>query len=148
MPVRPHHHRLPRAHVDPIDERAPALALLVRSLADPAVHETVVLVLDDAHRGVALVTVSGTDQPDHVIEVVEFIARPESQRGPAAALVVASVRPDGGIVEGDGDRWLEMCDLAEAGGLELVEWFVIGRGVSCPRDLLAVPPRWPGARPD
>ena len=145
MSARPSHHRFPRARIDPIDGRAPALTLLLDSLADPPEHETVVLVLDDARCGVAVVSVAGTDRPDHVLDVVEFLARPG--HSDAAALVVASSRPGGGLVDGDGDRWLEMCDLAETAGLELMEWFVVGSAISCPRDLWAVRPRWPGARP-
>ncbi len=50
--------------------------------------------------------------------------------------------PAGGPLEGDGDRWLEMSDLTSAAGVELVEWFVIGDDIHCPRDLLGEPPRW------
>lgn len=146
MSARPFHHRFPRARIDPIDGRARALELLLASLADPPVDETVVLVLDDARCGVAVISVAGTDRPEHVIDVVEFLAHPTNVD--AAALVVASSRPGGGIVDGDGDRWLEMCDLAETAGLELVEWFVVGAAISCPRDLWAAQPRWPGARPE
>ena len=49
------------------------------------------------------------------------------------------------IVDGDVDRWLGMCDLADAAGLELIEWYVVGAAVRCPRDLVGMPPRWPGA---
>ncbi len=142
MPVRPRHHRVPRARLDPITEPETALPLLVATLSVPPVHETVVLVLDDARCGVGVVSVSGTDRPDQVAEVVECLAHPELFDGLGAGLVVASSRPHGGIVDGDIDRWFEMCDLAEVAGLELVEWFVIGSTITCPRDLVGVPPRW------
>ncbi len=35
-----------------------------------------------------------------------------------------------------------MSDLTSAAGVELVEWFVIGDDIHCPRDLLGEPPRW------
>ena len=62
--------------------------------------------------------------------------------GRLGALVMATVRPGGGPLEDDGDRWLEMSDLTSAAGVELVEWFVIGDEIHCPRDLLGEPPRW------
>jgi hypothetical protein len=145
MPVRPHHHRVPRARIDPITDADIAVQLIVGALSHPPRFESVVLVLDDAHRGVGIVSVSGTPHPDQAVEVVECLARPELFDGQGAALVIGSSRPNGGIVDGDLDRWLEMCDLAETSGFELVEWFVIGSTVRCPRDLTAIRPRWRGA---
>jgi hypothetical protein len=141
-----HHHprRLPRARVDPITDSADALALIRRVLATPARPETIVVVVDDAHRGLGLVSVSGTTEPDQVVTVVECLAQPAAFDGEAGGLIVASVRPGGGVEPGDVDRWFEMSDLSDAAGLELVEWFVVGRSISCPRDLVGAPPRWPG----
>jgi hypothetical protein len=139
-----HAHRIPRARIDTIACAADALALIQRVLAVPASHETIVIVLDDAHRGLGIVSVSGTSEPDQVVTVVECIARPDLFGGEGAALVVASNRPAGAVTADDIDRWFEMCDLSEVAGVELVEWFVIGRSVSCPRDLVGAPPRWRG----
>jgi hypothetical protein len=61
-----------------------------------------------------------------------------------ASLVVASVRPEGGLLPGDVDRWLEASTRCEQRGIVLLEWYVMGRyGPECPRDLLGEPPRWP-----
>jgi hypothetical protein len=58
-------------------------------------------------------------------------------------LVVATVRPCGATQQGDVDRWLEASAIADAHGVELIEWFVIGpAGPECPRDLLGEPERW------
>ena len=35
-----------------------------------------------------------------------------------------------------------MSDIAEHVGVELLEWFVFGNAVTCPRDRLGEPPRW------
>ena len=139
-------HRFPRARVDPIDSAPIALGLL-RRIAVPEQHETLLLVLDDARRGLAVVTVTDTDDDDHVLTVVDTLARPDLCGGEAAALIVASVRPFGTTTPADVDRWFEMSELADQGGLELVEWFVIGRSVSCPRDRVGAPPRWRAAEP-
>ena len=48
-------------------------------------------------------------------------------------LAVLSERPD---------RTVQMSEIAELSGVEVLEWFVIDRAVSCPRDRLGEPPRW------
>lgn len=139
-----HPRRVPRARIDPIDTEADALALVRGVLAIPARYETIVIVLDDARRGLGVVSVSDTTDPDQVIGVVECLARPDLFDGDGAALIVATARPGGTVDDGDIDRWLEICDLTDAAGVDLVEWFVVGRSISCPRDLLGAPPRWKG----
>lgn len=137
------HHRLPRAGIDPIGTADAAFLTVSMAVQRPLRHETIVVLLDDARRGLALAVVSDTTRPDDVIEVVECIAGPAAQGGRVAAIVVATVRPAGtDLVTGDIDRWLEMSDLTEQMGVELLEWFVIGSEVSCPRDRLGEPPRW------
>ncbi len=142
MRPTPIHRRLPRAGLDPIGEPAAALSTISLAIHRPLRHETIVLLLDEAHRGRTIVTVSGTVDPDSTIEIVEFLTQGvECER--LGALVIASVRPgDGGELDADIDRWLEMSEIAALTGVELLEWFVIGRTVSCPRDLLGEPPRW------
>ena len=136
-------HRLPRAGVDPIDDAA-ALAVIRLALHQPPIHETVALVLDGDRTGRTVVVVDGTEQPDSVLAVVETLAESIAASGRDGALVVASMRPNGGPVEADEHRWLEASDLADDVGVELVEWFVLdGEGATwCPRDLLGEPPRW------
>ncbi len=136
------HRRLPRAGIDVIDDSPTAFAMLSLSIHRPLRDETIVLLLDEAQCGKAIVVVSGTADPDAVIEVVDCITNTTE---PLAAIVVGSVRPnDDGTTEvgGDVDRWLEMSDIADAAGVDLLEWYVIGRSVRCPRDLLGEPPRW------
>jgi hypothetical protein len=147
MQLAPVHRRLPRAGIDPIGDADTAFVTISMAVHRPLRHETIVALLDDDRCGISLVVVSGTDQPDAVIEVVECLLDPALHDGRVGALVVASVRPDGQHPEsGHGsyevDRWLEMSDLAEQAGIELLEWFVIADDVSCPRDLLGEPPRW------
>ncbi len=145
------HRRLPRAGVDPIDDADSAFVTLSMAVHRPLRDETVVILLDDARCGVAIAVVTDTTSPDAAIEVVECLADPCAHGGRVAAMIVASVRPGGtdpATAAGDIDRWLEMSELAEQAGVELLEWFVIGRDVSCPRDDLGELPRWPhvGAR--
>ena len=141
-------HRAPRAGIDPVESAPAALAVIQLAMHLPPTDETIALVLDDDHRGRTIVVVDGTDHPDSVLDVVERLVDSIATSGRDGALVVASIRPDGGPLEDDGDRWLEASELADAAGVELLEWFVIdgppGSGTAwCPRDLLGEPPRWP-----
>ena len=139
------HHRLPRAGVDTISCAETALLALAMAIQRPLRAETVTLLLDDQRRGIAVAVVSGTHQPDDVLEVVECFTRSAAHGGRVGSIIVASVRPDRSdeaTTSTDVDRWLEMSDIAEQAGVELLEWFVIGGDVRCPRDQLGEPPRW------
>lgn len=147
MQLAPVHRRLPRAGIDPIVDFDAAFVTISMAVHRPLRHETIVALIDDARRGISLVAVSGTEHPDAVVEVVECLLDPARHGGRVAGLIVASVRPgehptgaDG--APGDIDRWLEMSDLSEQAGIELLEWFVIADDVRCPRDQLGEPPRW------
>jgi hypothetical protein len=139
------HYRLPRAGVDRISSAETALLMLAMAIQQPLRAETVTLLLDDQRRGIAVAVVSGTHQPDDVLEVVECFTHSATHGGRVGSIIVASVRPqlsDESTIATDVDRWLEMSDIAEEAGVELLEWFVIGGEVTCPRDQLGEPPRW------
>lgn len=144
--------RLPRAGIDAIDDAETALAMIAMAIERPLRDETIVLLLDGARRGRAIVVVSGTEAPDSVVEVVECLTQGEGCEE-LGAVIVCTVRPPAVAAEpidrpgdeiddGDVDRWLEMSEIASLAGVELLEWFVVGREISCPRDLLGEPPRW------
>lgn len=146
-------HPVPRAHLDAITDPDTALALVASAASRPPSAETIVVLLGHDRTGSCIVIVDGTDPPDREVDAVEAIAGAveharvehagvEHARHHVTAMIVASVRPGGGVVLGDADRWLEMSSVAEHHGLVLVEWFVCGHEVDCPRDLLAEPPRW------
>jgi hypothetical protein len=147
-PTPPGATRLPRAGIDPIDCETTALAVVRTAAAWPLRHETIVVLLDDAHCGIGLVVVSGTSDPDAVVEVAERILDPVVHDGRVAAAIISSSRPgddmrgDGGGVLRDADRWLELDEIATGAGVELLEWFVLGDGLSRPRELVNAPPRW------
>jgi hypothetical protein len=140
--TRHHHHRPPRAGVDPITDDSAALVTIGLAMHDPPRPETIVLMLDERRCGIALVVVSGTTRPDDVLEVVECLTRPAATAERVDAIVVASVRPGHDATLGDGERWPVLADLAEQHGVELVEWFVIGRTIIRPREAAGARPRW------
>lgn len=147
MRLAPIHHRLPRAGIDRISSHDTALLTLAMAITRPLRHETIVLLLDDQRRGIAVAVITDTRHPDDVVEVVECLTRPATHNGRLGAIIVASVRPGADATSGSGpdddvDRWLELSEIAEASGVELLEWYVVGTDITCPRDLLGELPRW------
>lgn len=136
-------HRFPRAHADPIDDAR--AQLVIGSVIDvPLRHEIVALVLDHQRRGIAIVNVDRVDDPEGVHAVAELVIELARRHRPARAVILASVRPDGGDELDDVERWLDLDHDLAAAGVELVEWYVIGTSVSRPRALLGEPERWDG----
>jgi hypothetical protein len=138
--VTPRHIRrgLPRGFIDPIESRADALAVL--SLAAPFGHDTVAILLDTERRGIGIVVVTGTTDPDALFRVIDLCI--QARYTDLAGLVLASSRPGGDMETTDRERWIEATVHCDDAGIELVEWFVIGEHVACPRDLTGEPPRW------
>jgi hypothetical protein len=127
-----------------VDSADAALSVIAASMQLPPQQQVIVLVLDPDLGGNAVVVVDGTDSPDAVIDVFELLAEGATEADHPATFVVASVRPGYDALPGDADRWLELSEIAEEHGCELLEWFVLSDDVAwCPRDLLAEPPRWP-----
>ena len=147
MQLVPVHRRIPRAGIDPIDDADTAFVTISMAVHRPMRHETILVLLDDARCGIGVVVVTDTSEPDDVLEVIECVLAPSAHGGRVSAVIVASVRPDTTTMTvrrdtDDVDRWLEMSDLTEQSGIELLEWFVITDDVSCPRDQLGEAPRW------
>jgi len=135
--------RAPRARIDPIRSSAEALALVHLAIQHPLQAETVVFLLDDAGFGDTVIVVSGTEDADSMLSVVDCLATAGSTVPQLTSMVVASVRPHGGMQTDDIDLWLEASDIVHEHGLDLVEWFVIGTaGVECPREVFGEPERW------
>lgn len=146
-PLHDRHRRpLPRAGIDRIDTLERALDLLANIASCPLVPETLVIGLDPGLRGRSILVVDGTLHPDALLEAVDTVIGSRRGRPPSTAgesLLAATVRPGGHVFDSDVDRWLEASWATDAVGVELLEWFVIGDGITCPRDLLGERPRWP-----
>jgi len=134
--------RVPAARVDPIDSDDDALAVTAIALSRPLVAQTLVILLDGERRGLTILCVNDTADPDAMFEVLDrCILSPDLEE--FAALILVTVRPGGSVDPEDVDRWLEASDECALFGLELLEWFVVGDDeVICPRDLIGEPPRW------
>jgi hypothetical protein len=64
--------RPPRACIEPIDCHESGLRTVVRLAHMPPRDETIVVLLDDDRRGIAVVSVVDTVLPDSVVEIVEL----------------------------------------------------------------------------
>lgn len=127
-----------------VDSAEAAVERIMSAAEHPPRPEVVVLVLTPDFLLQTVLVVDDTRSPDAVVEVIELVTESAAEAGREAMLVVASVRPGLGPLPGDVDRWIELSDLADTHGCELLEWFVISDGVAwCPRDFLVEPPRWP-----
>jgi hypothetical protein len=101
------------------------------------------MLLDDRRRGCSVMVVTGTIDPDALFDVVAICVEATRRDPDISAVVLASSRPDGDARPDDVHRWLEASDQCRAGGLELVEWFVLGRsGAQSPRESFGEPDRW------
>ena len=128
--------------------RSPRLQLVDLAISRPLRPETVVLLADDAHLGHTCFIVSGTSCVDDVLDVAALVAE-VAERSPAVhAVVLATVRPAEpiGVSErSDLDRGLELLELFEDAGVELLDWFVIGpEGSSSLREQTGLPLLWRG----
>ena len=131
-------HLVPRGGVDPIRSRADALAVL--ALAAPFGDDTAAILLDADRRGVGILVVTGTTDPDAIFRVIAACGN--ARRPEIAGLILPTSRPGADVVVDDLDRWLEASLQCDDLGIDLVEWFVIGTHITCPRELAGDPPRW------
>ena len=144
MPHTLHHPSAPPAR---LTDGVAALQLVDLAVSRPLRSETVIFLADDAHLGHTCFVVSGTSAADDVLDVAALVVE-VAERSPAVhAVVLATVRPVEPIASGrsDLDRGLELLELFEAGGLELLDWFVISPdGASSLREGTGLPPLWRG----
>jgi len=116
------------------------------TMKHPPESDTIAILLDHERRGLSIFTVTGTTDPDAMFDVLDIIVGVgEGGSDRLGGMILASIRPGGRVEPEDVDRWLEASEITELGGLELVEWFVVGDNTACPRDLLGEPPRWNAA---
>jgi hypothetical protein len=133
---------IPRAHRDPLRTSIDALLLIMLLLDTNAQDETMVFVLDDARRGIGIMRVTGTGDPDSLLGVVDSVAEASQSSPGAAGLILVSARASSAISVDDLRRWHEADESCSDADLDLVEWFVVSTEVSCPRELCGVAPRW------
>jgi hypothetical protein len=145
------HHR-PSVRAIPIQGSRDALDVVSLAAAEPLRAETIALLLDDDHVGRACVVIEGTQEPDDVVDVAELMAELAERDGDVHAIVLASIRPPRSAGErreeeqsgrSDVDRWLELLDLFERAGIDLLDWYIVTQQtVSSLRSRTGMPPLW------
>ena len=141
MSRNPSFHAVPRGGIDPIRCADDALAVL--ALGAPYGHDTIVMLLDTERCGCSVMVVTDTVEPDALFRVIDRCLEATKQHPVIEGVILATSRPDRDTEIDDIHRWLEASDQCRAGGLGLVEWFVLGRsGPRCPRQLFGEPERW------
>ncbi len=129
-----------------------ALDVVRLAASEPRRPETVALLLDDGHVGRTCFVVDGTTNPDDVVEVARLVAEVAEREAVVHAVVLASIRlgvpaPDerghDGARRDDLDRWLELLDLFDDIGVELLDWYVVAGGQSMSlRSATGMPTLW------
>ena len=133
---------LPVADVDQIVDARTALALIDALASNPPVHETLAILLDREHRGSTIVNIDDTVDNDSVLRVADLVTEVAHRVDDIGAVIIASFRPSGSDELDDLERWLTIDEQLGLVGVELLEWFVVGRSISCPRSLFGDPARW------
>jgi hypothetical protein len=100
------------------------LSVVFAALSEPARHETVVLALDHAHRGLGCIVVTGRGPTSVLADLLVELALQEAS---VCAFVVASVRPGSGYLPCGHDEaaFHDVRAQLDALGVDLVDWFVI-----------------------
>ena len=134
-------HPVPRGGIDPICSADDALAVL--ALAAPYGHDTIVILLDADRCGSSIMIVTDTVDPDALFAVIDVFVTTTAADAHGSRRC-RGLEPTGRRHRTDDvHRWLEASDLCRGGGIELIEWFVLGRsGPRCPRELFGEPERW------
>ncbi len=135
-------HRVPRARVDRIESHFDALRIVTISMATPAAHQIIAITLDAEQRGIHVLAINETTEPDALLGVVDMIVDSAAYDAEVHGLVLAAIRPGGDVDFADLGRWNEIDDLCASAGIDLIEWFVLGATISCPRDMCGTAPRW------
>jgi len=142
MPRSPTRPALPKAG-EPIRTSLEALRVVSMAIRHPLEAETIAFFLDDCNCSNTITVISGTTEPDSIVAVAECVALAASRSPSLCGVVLATIRPAGGLLPGDLERWQLIDAVTEAQGIELVEWFIVGAaGVDSPRGLLGEPDRW------
>ncbi|MFT6391478.1 MAG: hypothetical protein ACJA14_000990 [Ilumatobacter sp.] len=142
MLSHPFTQRLAKTPADTVSNPFAALLLIEAFISTPRQPQVIALLLDHERRGMTSLNVNNIRDPDSVLGVADSIATRRDQNERFGAVVLASVRPRGSDELDDVERWLTLDETFCSAGVDLIEWFVIGRSISCPRALLGEPPRW------
>jgi hypothetical protein len=104
-----------------------ALRVVMAAIHQPPSDETVVLLLDAAHRGGICLVCSGASTATQVSALVPVLTTATGTDTPIGAVVMATVRPGLGITPGPDDEatFIAMRHGLALAGIDLIDWFLI-----------------------
>ncbi len=131
---------VPRAHRDPVTSATQALSVFSLAITRPLRPETLVLMMNQNHRGIGLFALNNGDDLGSLID--HIVGRCATEHL-AHAVAIASVRPQWQPQFHRGNEWTTARDICQRAGVQLVDWFVVSRhGVHCPRIVAHDPGGW------
>lgn len=135
------HTTIPRPCVDPITSLYEALSVASLAIARPLSASTIVLALDDEHRGVGFFVFHPLS-PD----IAQRIAKHIRLYPEVNSVVLVSTRCRAPAQKSDQLMHQYMSSLFRSAGFSLHDWAVVGRGgLYCPRSLLNISDPWPSS---
>lgn len=122
---------VPRPLIDPITSLVEALSIAALALPRPLRNGTVVLCLDNEHRGLHLFRTSAVSRP-----VLQHVVRECCHVPSLHSVVLFSIRSSPPMCPLDLQVLANITTTLTAAGLHLHDWVVIGAGgIYCPRSL-------------
>jgi hypothetical protein len=122
-----------------------ALDVVLAAASQPLTDETIAVVLDHAHRGMAVFTVTGAATPEGVSSVARVLAELARRGSGIGAAVLATMRAGGGAEPNDGDHFcfLDLRAQLDLAGVELLDWFLLdGRCAASMAEVTDAQCRW------
>jgi DNA repair protein RadC len=120
------------------------------AVSDPPSAETVLLLLDAAHRGLACAIVSGAATGAHLRGIGDVVVSlAADSEGRLAAVVLATVRPDApGPSRADEEFFVALRQRLGDHGVDLLDWFLLGGSYALSvAEITGACWRWLGAEP-
>ena len=145
MPHVPRTDWFPRPRLDPMESWVDGLQVVLMTIDFEfrRRHQVLVVTLDDVRRAHTVTRFRDAVEPFAVVDAVAHAVESAMVEVETSALLVASMRPDGGVGVDDLGYWHAIDALCDEVDIELVEWYVVGgRGVDLPRELCGVRSRW------
>jgi hypothetical protein len=130
-PCRSHRH----AAAHPIDTPDDARHALALATDDGRLDCVVVACVDSCRLPLTMFVFDGRPQLDDDLELAvdAVVAAAASTDSPLSSIFLGSSRPtaEPGPTPDDERRWVRMADTCRDAGVELLDWFLLGRGAVC-----------------
>jgi hypothetical protein len=144
------HHRHRRSSTlgaasTPLRSPDDALRVVLAAIAQPPEGETIVLLLDPAHRGNVCLVCRGATSAEQVASLVPILVQAAANEPSVGAVVLATGRPGRGVVVGADDQVAFGAMRHELGGagIDLLDWFVLdGELIASVAELTGACWRW------